>query len=155
MKIHETFKSALHSNIFDGNVPAKQLADKIGKTYTYFCNAANESQPESHFQARDIIPLTLLSGSFALLDYIESQCGRVAFQLPRPDGEVSSLVSEIAQMTDEFGDVMHELSDAMRADSDGGRGVSRGELRRIERECDHLIRQVCRLRAAVLEEVEK
>ena len=155
MKIHETFKAALHSNIFDGKLPAKVLADRIGKTYTYFCNAANEAQPESHFQAKDIIPLTLLSGSFDLLDFIETQCGRVSFKIPEVDGEVSTLVKELAQLTDEFGDVLHELSDAMRAGSESGRGISRGERRRIDRECDELIRHICRLRAAVQHETEK
>jgi len=78
----QTFKGALHEVVFNSAVPAKQLADKIGKGYTYLANAANESQEESHLRGRDIIPLTLATGNYSLLDFMEAACGRIAVRLP-------------------------------------------------------------------------
>jgi hypothetical protein len=78
----QTFKGALHDVVFNSKVPAKQLADNIGKGYTYLANAANESQEDSHLRGRDIITLTNATNNFALLDYLEHACGRVAFRIP-------------------------------------------------------------------------
>ncbi len=153
--IHETFKSALHANVFDTAVPAKQLADKVGKSYTYLANAANPEQFESHFQAKDIIPLTLASGSFALLDFIEHSVGRVSFQIPHICGEVSAVAAELSLVTSEFSDLLHEVSEAIKPQGENGSSISRRECRRIEQECDHLITELCRLRAAVREEADR
>ena len=151
----QTFKSALHDNVFGGKVPAKALADKIGKSYTYLANAANESQEESHFQARDVIPLTLGSGSFALLDFIERSCGRVAFVVPYIGGSTSKVVNETSNITAEFSDLMRELSVALDERGEDGQQVSQKEAARICRVGEELIKGVCRLIEAAKSEARR
>lgn len=90
----QTFKGALHEVVFNSKVPAKRLCEDVGKGYTYLANASNESQEESHLRGKDIVPITKATGNFALLDFMEAACGRVAFKIPELDKHESASFNE-------------------------------------------------------------
>ncbi len=110
----QTFKGALHSVIFDSKVPAKQLAELVGKSYTYLANAANESLDESHLRGRDVTVLTNATGNFALLDHLEASCGRVAFRIPEL-GEIDaeSFNEAIVSTVEHLGELTRKYKEFM------------------------------------------
>ncbi len=136
-----TFKAALHENVFDSGIPAKVLADKIGKSYTYLANAASDTQEDSHFQAKDIIPLTLASGSTVLLDFLEHSVGRVAFNLPKVDGkEKVSFGDNVLVTLEHLGGLSREYR---KAKSDGF--ISAQEKKKLEQIQYAILQQVMTL----------
>jgi hypothetical protein len=110
----QTFKGALHTVVFDSKVPAKQLADNVGKGYTYLANAANESQEDSHLRGKDIVPLTIATGNFALLDFMEAACGRVAFKIPELGKVGAEAFNEgVIATIEHLGELSREYREAM------------------------------------------
>lgn len=101
----QTFKGALHSVIFDSKVPAKQLAELVGKSYTYLANAANESLDDSHLRGRDVTVLTNATNNYALLDHMEASCGRVAFRIPELGSEGESFNDAIISTIEHLGEL--------------------------------------------------
>jgi hypothetical protein len=110
----QTFKGALHTVIFGSDVPAKQLCDNVGKGYTYLANAANESQEDSHLRGRDIITLTNATGNFALLDFLEHACGRVAFRIPElGKGGAESFNESVIKTIEHLGELSRKYREYM------------------------------------------
>jgi len=145
-----TLKDSLHENIHESNVPIKQLCDILGISYSYLANAGNPNLEDFNFQLRHLIPLTKATNCFATLDYIERALGRVAFVVPTIGADVSEVAAEVAAVTMEFSHLMREMSEALK---DGA--VQTYEWPDIARECEHLIKKVCRLNEAAKLEAEK
>lgn len=139
-----TLKDVLYEVIHQSRLDKKVLAERLGISYQMLMNAANPDLPEFKFQARLIIPVTMMTGDFRVLDYLEASCGRVAYQLPEiPKGmdEIHSLVSASVK---EFGDVLTEAGKAL---ADGR--IDLWEAKRLEKEIIDQVRVVMALLEAV------
>lgn len=127
--MNRTFKSELHEVVFNSKVPARELAELTGKGYTYLANAANECQEESHLRGRDIIALTNATGNYALLDFINHSCGRVAIPIPEcvELASTNSLPDNIMYAIEHLGELSKKHREAL-ADNH----ITRGELQELE-----------------------
>lgn len=78
----DTLEDALYALIHRTSMSAKAQAELLGVSYTRLVNTCLESAETAFHHTRWIIPQTLATRDFVLLDYLEMRCGRVAFSLP-------------------------------------------------------------------------
>ncbi len=146
-----TLRDALHENIHESSVPIKQIADFMAISYSYLANAGNPNMEDGpHFQLKHLIPLTKATGNFSALDYVERAVGRVAFVVPSIGADVSEVITELSSVTQGFSHLLLEMSKALE-----DKKIRLNEIPGIKRECEHLIRNVCRLLAAAKQEAAK
>ena len=133
-----SLKEALHTMIENSELPAKALAEALDINYSMLMNAANPNLPEFRFQARHLIPLTRLTGSFAAIDHIENSLGRVAFSIPKTnDSDTKTIQDDLLETISDFGKLVQDTSETllpghMRAD----------EVKRLESDAFQLMRDL-------------
>lgn len=145
-----TLKDVLHLVVHESKIPARQLAEELGLSYSMLMNCANPELPEFNIRAQKIIPLTKLTGDYRLIDFIEGAVGRVAFSLPEIPAKDVKLDKLIAESVKEFGDVLQEVGSAL---SDGR--IDRIELKRCEKEILDQVRKVMSLLEALRKRVQE
>ena len=143
-----TYNEAVYQVVHRSDIPPKQLAAILGVGESTLYNCANPNMDEPALSRKHIIPLTLATRNFAILDHFEQACGRVAFEIPPADGGLSKVAGEVAAVTCEFGQLLEQVAAALR---DDGR-VTGPELRKIEREAADLHRALARLMAVAARE---
>ncbi len=149
-KAATTYDEAVYEVVHHSIIPPKQIADALGIGESTLYNAANPHMSETTLGRKHIIPITRLTHNFAILDYMEHACGRVAFEIPRVDGSFSEVAREASVATERFGRLLCEIGTALEND---GR-VDCVELLRITPACLELIETVARLATAAKKEAK-
>lgn len=103
----------------------------------------NPAQSYRAMPAHQVVPITLATGNFRILDVMEQAVGRVAFALPAVTDAPRDVLTETAAATREFGDVLTALGRAVAA-----RRISAGEMDQIEDEAYEAIAEILRAVAA-------
>lgn len=137
----ESFNEAVADAVHNSGVPVKQLAAQIDLAPSTLYNCANPNMDEPCLPRKKIIPLTLATGSFAILDHFERACGRVAYELPVVRGSFSEVATEVSAVTAEFGELLQKVAEALKDDGQ----VDRLELKAIKTEAADLHRALARL----------
>lgn len=145
-----TYDEAVYDMVHKSNVFPKQLADALGIGESTLYNAANPHMPETSLARKHIIPATRLTKNFAILDYMEHACGRVAFEIPKVGNSFSEVAMEAAAATEHFGALLRRLGEALGND---GR-VDLGEWQSLYPMCLQMIETVARLSVAAQQEAE-
>ena len=122
-----TLKDALHDTIHNSGVPIKRLSDQVGISYSYLTNAGNPNLEEFNFQLKHLMPLINATGNYAVLDYLENACGRVAFVLPDAATNHIEINQGLLDLFGRMGDLAHQMRDIL---ADGE--VNDHEYRRVE-----------------------
>ena len=139
-----TLKDVLHEVLRESPVPVKHLAEQLGISYSMLSNAGNPELEEFKLQARLLIQLTLMTGDYRLLDFLEMSCGRVALDLPAIQREAGAVAPLVAESTSAFGQVLATTGEALR---DGQ--VDRIEIKRLEKSIDRHLQAVMELKQAL------
>ena len=134
-----TLKEALHQVISNSPIPPKALAEELGIVYYYLMSSVNPELPEFRFQARNLIPLTRLTGDFTAIDHIENSLGRVAFELPAAGAGIEETQAKLLETINRFGLLVTNASEALK---DGK--VDSWEAKTMERDAFELIRETLR-----------
>ncbi len=142
---------AIYHAVHHSDVPTPTLAERLGVRLGYLCDAANPDRDTAQFQARLIVPITLLTGDFTMLDYLEREVGRVAFAVPQsPAGEHADLFTALAEAMRELG----EDAESLRIAVDDGT-ITSEEAEAFEREADETIAAIARMKAIVAGKVRR
>ena len=122
----DTLEDAVYELIHSSVVPAKAQAEHLGVSYTRLLNSCLESAETAFHHTRWIIPQTLATRNFVLLDYLEMRCGRVAFTLPEIEApkDPEKYRAALMQITAELGEAAGILEKGLAVD---------GELNRREK----------------------
>ncbi len=134
----QTLEDALYDLTHHSDVPAKAQAEALGVSYQRLVNSCVGSSSETaHHPTRFIVPQTLLTRNYVLLDYIERQVGRVAFTLPevQMNDTAENCRVRIMRITRELGDV---AGTAEKGFADDGR-LSLKEKAACEKEAYDLV----------------
>jgi len=150
MKRPQSYNEAVYEVVHNSGIPIKQLAAQLGIASATLYNCANPNMDEPALARKHIIPLTLATRNFAILDYFEHTCGRIAYELPRVDASFGEVAGEVSNITREFGEVLERIAAALQND---GR-IDRTELAAIRQECLDLHRALERLLAVAARDVE-
>ena len=145
-----TLKDALHDSIANSGVPMKRLSDHLGISYSYLANAANHNLEDFHFQLRHLLPLINATGNYAVLDFLENACGRVAFLLPEVEKNHVEITTGLLDIFTAMGD----LSQKMRAILADGL-IESHEYKALEPVFFGLLQQVTRLMSSTAQAVRK
>lgn len=148
--VPEDLGQAIYCLVHHSMLPAKQIAERLGVSYTYLLDAANPDRDEHQFQARWILPATLLAGNFVILDYLERQTGRVAIALPPAAPGTRDLFEATADVCQSLGATTNTIRDAL---ADGR--VTKGEGEAVRDRVHRLQSDAARLEALVLAQVER
>lgn len=145
-----TLKEALHDSIMKSGVPIRKLHVQLGISYGYLANAANPCLDNFHFQLRHLIPLINATGDFTVLDYLEQECGRVAFALPtssRGDTEITKgLLDLVRKMGALVGQMQVVLEDGL---------VENREFKKVEPMFFDLIKELVQVMSNTAQAVSK
>ncbi|WP_305043875.1 phage regulatory CII family protein [Geoalkalibacter sp.] len=112
----ETYNEAVYAVVHGSGVPIKQLAARAGIAESTLYNCANPNMEEPALARKHIIPLTLATRNFEILDFFEEQCGRVAYELPAADCPLSEIAKEVSTVTRKFGVLLLRVSQALEND---------------------------------------
>ncbi len=145
-----TLRDALHETVHNGGVPIKQLHERLGISYSYLANAANPNLEEFNFQLRHLMPLINATGNYAVLDYLENACGRVAFSLPEVGKDNLEITQGLLELVGRMGDLSHEMRNIL---ADGL--IEEHEYRRVEPVFFDLLREIASLMASTAQAVRK
>ncbi len=146
----ETVKEALQRWAKGHRMPLRRQAELLGIPESTLANAVNPHIDSCHYQLRHLVPQTMLLQDLAMMDYLESCLGRVAFAIPRAPECLADLQGELARTIKEFGDVVQAAGEALE---DGL--ISRNEVKRIEREVYELVRQAMGFLQSVKDRMER
>jgi len=122
-----TLRDALHETVHNGGMPIKRLTDQLGVSYSYLANAANPNLEDFHFQLKHVMPLIKATGNFAVLDFLENACGRVAFVLPETSGDQADITAGLLEMGGKIGALFNEMNGIL---ADGK--IEAHEFKRVE-----------------------
>ena len=145
-----TLRDALHETVHNGGVPIKQLHERLGISYSYLASAANPNLEEFNFQLRHLMPLINATGNYAVLDYLENACGRVAFALPDTMANCVEITSGLLELISKIGMLSSEINSIL---ADGK--VEDHEYKRVEPLYFELLRVVAQLMASTAKAVTK
>lgn len=148
----ETLRQAFYQLVHQSGVSIAALAEAAGiQTLSYLYNAANPNlEGESHRpQLHWLVPLTLKSGNYVVMDFLEHQVGRVGVMLPTVDGSVAPATPEnlptyVCHLMAEIGDVARESS-ARLADGD----LSHVDRLQIEKEVRDVMQKAAQILVAM------
>lgn len=135
-----TYNEAVYDVVHRSSVPPKQLADHLGIGESTLYNAANPHNEDTSLSRRHIIPLTNKAHNYAILDYFEHACGRVAFEIPQAGGSFTQVTKEVGTMAREFGQLLSTIAQALE---DNGR-IDPEELPGFNERCLEMIKAVAR-----------
>ncbi len=142
---------AIHCLVHHSDLDARQIAERLGVRYGYLLDAANPDREDTQFQARLVVPLTVLTGRYDLMDYLEREVGRVAFAVPQsPAGEHADLFTALAEAMRELG----EDAERLRLAVDDGT-ITSDEAEAFEHEADETIAAIARMKAIVVGKVRR
>lgn len=107
----DTLEDAIYALTHGSKMPAKAQAELLGVSYTRLSNSCHESSETAFHHPRFIIPQTLATRNFVLLDYLERSCGRVAFPLPEVAApkDAEQYRAALMQVAKELGEAAGEL----------------------------------------------
>jgi hypothetical protein len=125
-------------------LPLADIAERVGTNVAYLRAAASQYDETHQLQARLIVPITVATGNFALLDFMERMVGRVAVRLPDVDVADVDLFAMSARLVKEVGDTL----DAVRAAVADGR-ITAEEVDRIDCEVHQMHQAAAALEAVV------
>jgi len=109
----ESFKEALYEVVHRSSIPAKQLPELIGLSYSMIMNAANPNLEEFNLRGDKIVPLTIQTKNHALVDYINKAIGLASFPLPSPAPDSKPLHTHLTKTVSEFSDVLKTFDEMM------------------------------------------
>lgn len=144
--IFMTQKECLYKMIHQNRKPLKLIAEEIGVSANYLYRAALPDPDESEtgsgcrFPLNKLVPVTISTGDFALVDSIEQSLGRVAFPLPKPSDALSDICRLAMAAVKEFGELMAEMEADM---ADGS--ISQTEADRIRKEGYEAVQSIMNL----------
>ena len=127
--------------------PIKALAQEIDKAESTLRNELNQ-QEGYKLGLKTAVLIMKKTGDLKALDGIEAMFNRVAFNLPKPDGNVSDLMSMVADLTREFSEYMGAVAKALRNGP-----VTKTEARACLKELGELMSALIKLQA-YLERIE-
>ena len=107
-----TFEEALSAVVHYSEKSPKELASLLGIAYSTLCNCANPDC-DCNLRASQVLPATLFSNNYAILDYFERGVNRVAFAIPKPTGSVRALHSHLGSTVDEFGRLLEKFAEVI------------------------------------------
>lgn len=137
----EDLNGALYEMIHHSAMPAKAQAAVLDVSYSRLVNSCLDSVEWSHHHTRWIVPQTLATRNFTLLDYLEMQVGRVAVpvtaqrDLYRASGLTSSISGDMLQIAQEMGEAAAAIQQSIR---DGK--LTPSEAKRCRKEIWDLVR---------------
>jgi hypothetical protein len=147
-----SIQEAAYDVLRHSDIRMSQISDRTGIPFstlrTWTVDPDDASGAYRSMPVHAIPPVTNATGNCALLDALESACGRVAFRMPDITNPTQDLVLEIAGTIRKFGDLATSSGQAIH---DGG--ISHAELHQIEDEgyetIQHILRLMSAARAAV------
>jgi len=87
----------------------KAIAAVLGRTHRYVLDIADEMR-DAELKASEIAPLVNGTGNTLVLDVLEHQVGRVAYQLPAVGSSCRDALQQCAVVLKETSDVVRELA---------------------------------------------
>jgi len=108
-----TFADALYDVVHQSKVSAKAQAEELGISYQLLVNTANHDLKQPRLHADRVVALTKASGNFALLDYMEQACGRVAMTIPPHDSSARDLMRAAVEASSRFGGLAQDIAAAL------------------------------------------
>lgn len=128
---------------------AKVIADALGCKENHVTDLADPTR-RVPLKAFEIVDIVRASGSFAILDALERQVGRVAFPVVAETDRQDVLQQALAREVTAFGEFLGEIA----ADMADGR-IDEEELRRDLREIDALVARTLEFRALLIAKARK
>lgn len=147
----KTYNEAVYQVVHRSAIEPKEIADRLGLGTSTLYNAANPDMDEPQLCHKHIIPITNLTDNFAILDYMEHACGRVAFEIPHIKGNFSEVVGEVSLLTQEFSKLLKDVSEDL---ADNGR-IDMTGLEKITLDCLTLISELARFQKIAAMEAER
>lgn len=144
-----TLKDSLYETIHNSGIPMKRLSDQLGISYSYLANAGNPNLEEFNFQLKHLMPLINATGNYAVLDYLENACGRVAFVLPEAGTDHLEINQGLLDLFGRMGDLSYQMKGIL---ADGQ--VDDHEYRRVEPLFFDLLRDLAGLMASTARAVK-
>jgi hypothetical protein len=135
---------AIDCTVHHSDPTLKQIAERIGKTEGYLRASSSQYDDSHKFQAELIVPITVATGNFAILDYMERQVGRVALTVPDGLGR-GDVFERTADLMRELGEAIEEIR---RTLTDGR--VEAAEAERVKKEIHDIQRAAAALQACVI-----
>jgi hypothetical protein len=137
----DSLNDAIYDVVHHSAMPAKAQADILAVSYSRLVNCCVESSEWSHHHTRWIVPQTLATRNYTLLDYLEMQVGRVAVpvtqqqDLFRSSALTSSISSDMMMVAKELGEAASAIQQCIR----DGR-LTPSEAKRCRKELWDLVR---------------
>lgn len=122
------------------------LAQQLGTNYR---SLMYWMRGERHLPAHLLPQMCLLLNNYEALDFLESQAGRVAFKLPKPDIDLEKEMAAVSNLIREVGDALESVGETL---ADGV--VEERELRLTIPKLEAVIRETASLKY-LLEELAK
>lgn len=114
----------------------KAIADAIGKSHRYVLDIADELR-DARLKVNELVPVVRATGNTLIVDVIERQLGRVAYDLPTVDADDTDVMKRCAAVMKETADVIAELAKAPK-----GGAWSKRDVCRLEREGEEAVRAI-------------
>lgn len=137
----DSLNDAIYDMVHHSSMPAKAQSDLLGVSYSRLANSCIESAEWAHHHTRWVVPQTLGTRNYILLDYLEMQVGRVAVpvsnqpDLFRSSALTSSISSDMLMVAKELGEAASAIQQSIR---DGQLTIS--EAKRCRKELWDLVR---------------
>ena len=122
------------------------LAQQLGTNYR---SLMYWIRGERHLPAHLLPQMCLLLNNYEVLDFLETQAGRVAFKVPKPDIDLEKELAAISNLIREVGDALESVGETL---ADGV--VEEKELRVTIPKLEAVIRETASLKY-LLEELAK
>ena len=122
------------------------LAQQLGTNYR---SLMYWMRGERHLPAHLLPQMCTLLNNYEALDFLESQAGRVAFKLPKPDIDLEKEMAAVSNLIREVGDALESVGETL---ADGI--VEERELRLTIPKLEAVIRETASLKY-LLEELAK
>lgn len=122
------------------------LAQQLGTNYR---SLMYWMRGERHIPAQLLPQMCVLLNNYEVLDFLESQAGRVAFKLPRPDVDLEKELAAISSLIREVGEALESVGETL---ADGI--VEEKELKVTIPKLEAVIRETASLKY-LLEELAK
>ena len=86
------------------------LAQQLGTNYR---SLMYWMRGERHLPAHLLPQMCVLLNNYEVLDFLESQAGRVAFKLPRPDVDLEKELAAISNLIREVGEALESVGETL------------------------------------------
>lgn len=140
---------AVHAVFYDSEIPAKSIAEQLDKSYSYLADCTH-GDSEKSIPSKLIIPMTILTGNDALIQYLCRACGYIAHQIPQGHPACADLTGQLVRILSKFSATVKTSSDAI---SDGV--ISRDEADEIKASTSKLITKLLEFSDSIETAVEE